>query len=239
MCAAYPPTNERFRTMNKVTDISSAVSLVKKGDTLLLGGFGNVGAPMHLLYELAKHPEINDLTLVSEDLHYGGLPFVQGPEVLLRNKQLKKVAISFIGSHKPFENAINEGRLELEFIPQGTLAERLRVGGMGLGGFYTPTGVGTEVEIGKETKVIDGKKYILEKPLRGNVAFVKAYKADPYGNAVFKLTAQNFNTVMAMAADTVILEVEKLVEVGEIEPDSVQLPGIFVDHIVVEEGAMI
>lgn len=110
---------------------------------------------------------------------------------------------------------------------------------MGLGGFYTPTGVGTEVEIGKETKVIDGKKYILEKPLRGNVAFVKAYKADPYGNAVFKLTAQNFNTVMAMAADTVILEVEKLVEVGDIEPDSVQLPGIFVDHIVVKEGAMI
>lgn len=225
--------------MNKVTDINSAVNLVKKGDTILLGGFGNVGAPMHLLYELANHPEINDLTIVSEDLHYGDLPFVQGPEVLLRTKQLKKVVVSFIGSHKPFENAINEGRLELEFIPQGTLAERIRAGGMGLGGFYTPTGVGTEVETGKETKIIDGKKYILEKPLRGNVAFVKAYKADRYGNAVFKLTAQNFNTVMAMAADTVILETEKLVEVGEIEPDSVQLPGIFVDYVVVEEGAMI
>lgn len=225
--------------MNKVTDISTAISLVKKGDVVFLGGFGNVGAPMHLLYELAKHPEINELTIVSEDLHYGDLPFVQGPEVLLRTNQLKKVSVSFIGSHKPFENAINDGRLELEFIPQGTLAERIRAAGMGLGGFYTPTGVGTEVELGKETKVIDGKKFILETPLHGNVALVKAYKADRYGNAVFKLTAQNFNTVMAMAADIVILEVEKLVEVGEIEPDSVQLPGIFVDQVVVEEGVMI
>ena len=119
-----------------------------------------------------------------------------------------------------------------------TLIERIRAAGAGLGGFYTPTGVGTEVEQGKETKIINGKKYLLELPLRGNVALVKAYKADPMGNAVFKLTAGNFNMSMATAADTVILEVEKLVPVGDIEPDAVHLPGIFVDYVVLAEGAM-
>ena len=233
-----PPGSYR-NAMNKVTDIKTAIDHVRKNDTVLLGGFGNVGAPMHLLYELATKPDTDGLTLVSEDMHYGNLPFVQGPEVLLRSGQLKKIVVSFIGSHKPVETAINDGSLELEFVPQGTLAERLRAAGVGLGGFYTPTGVGTEVEEGKETRIIDGKKYILEKPLRGNVALVKAYMADRMGNAVFKLTANNFNTVMAMAADTVILEVEKLVEVGDIEPDRVDLPGIFVDYVVVEEGAMI
>lgn len=123
-------------------------------------------------------------------------------------------------------------------MPQGTLIERIRAAGAGLGGFYTPTGVGTEAAEGKETRVINGREYLLELPLRGNVALVKAYKADKMGNAVFKLTAGNFNPAMATAADTVILEVEKLVEVGEIEPDAVQLPGIFVDYVVVEEGAM-
>ena len=165
--------------MNKVIDIQSAIDKVKKNDTVLLGGFGNVGAPMHLLYELAKRPEIDGLTLVTEDMHNGGLSFVQGPEALLRTGQLKKIIVSFIGSHKAVESAIMEGRLELEFVPQGTLIERIRAAGAGLGGFYTPTGVGTEVEQGKETKIINGKKYLLELPLRGNVALVKAYKADP------------------------------------------------------------
>ena len=128
--------------------------------------------------------------------------------------------------------------LEVELVPQGTLAERIRAAGAGIGGFYTPTGVGTVVEEGKETKVIDGKKYLLELPLRANVALVKAYKADRLGNAIFKYTAANFNPVMAMAADLVILETEELLEVGEIEPDQVQLPGIFVDHIVVAKEAM-
>lgn len=224
--------------MNKVVDIKTAIDQVKKGDTVLLGGFGNIGAPLHLLYELAERPEINELTLVSEDMHYSGLDYVQGPETLLRNGQLKKIIISFLGSHKPVEAAVANGELELEFVPQGTLAERLRAAGAGLGGFYTPTGVGTEVEEGKETKVINGKKYILEMPLHGNVALVKAYKADKMGNAVFKLSAATFNPVMAMAADTVILEVEKLEEVGAIEPDAVHLPGIFVDYVVVKEGAM-
>lgn len=224
--------------MNKVMCIEDAVKLIKKGSTLLVGGFCTVGCPLNLIYELAKHQDIDDLTLISEEFGYAGLNFVQGQEVLLNNGQLKKVVVSYLGSHPPLEKAYMEGKVDLEFVPQGTMAERLRAAGAGLGGFYTPTGVGTEVEEGKETKVIDGKKYILEKPLRGDVALVKAYKADSMGNAVFKLTAGNFNTCMAMAADTVILEVEKLVEVGEIEPDHVQLPGVFVDHIVVKEGAV-
>lgn len=224
--------------MNKVVDIKTAIDQIKKNDTVLLGGFGNVGAPMHLLYELAKRPEVNGLTLVSEDMHYGGLNYVQGPEALLRNGQLKKIIVSFLGSHKVIEKAIVDGELEVEFVPQGTLIERVRAAGAGLGGFYTPTGVGTEAAEGKETRVINGKEYLLELPLRGNVALVKAYKADKMGNAVFKLTAGNFNPAMATAADTVILEIEKLVEVGDIEPDAVHLPGIFVDYIVVEEGAM-
>lgn len=224
--------------MNKIVDIETAIKKVKKNDTVLFGGFGNVGAPMHLLYELARHPEIDGLTLVSEDMHNGGLSFVQGPEALLRSGQLKKIIVSFIGSHKAIESAVMDGSLELEFVPQGTLIERIRAAGAGLGGFYTPTGVGTEVEEGKETKIINGRKYLLELPLRGDVSLIKAYKADPMGNAVFKLTAGNFNKSMAMAADTVILEVEKIVQVGDLEPDAVHLPGIFVDYIVVEEGAM-
>lgn len=229
---------ERGNAMNKVTPMEEAIGLVKKGNTVLVGGFGTIGCPLHLIYELARHPEIDELTLVSEEFGYAGLNFVQGQETLLNNGQLKKVVVSFLGSHPPLERAYAEGRVELEFVPQGTLAERLRAAGAGLGGFYTPTGVGTEVEQGKETKVIDGKKYILEKPLWGDVALIKAYQADPMGNAIFKLTAQNFNPCMAMAADRVILEVEKLVPAGEMEPDQIQLPGLFVDRVVVQERAV-
>lgn len=221
--------------MNKVVDIETAIAKVKKGDTILVGGFGFVGCPLHLIYKLAEHKEIDGLTIVSEDFGETGYSFIAGPETLLKNGQLKKAIVSFLGVHKAAEQAIADGALELEFVPQGTLIERIRAAGVGLGGFYTPTGVGTEVEEGKETKIIDGCKYILEKPLRGNVALIKAYKADTMGNAVFKLTANNYNAAMAMAADTVILEVEELVKPGDIEPDAVHLPGIFVDYIVVEK----
>lgn len=224
--------------INKITDRDTALNIIKSGDTVLLGGFSDVGCPLNLLYALADKTEIKDLTLVAEDLSYSGLPFVQGPEVLINNGQLKKVIISFLGSHKAAEKAIADGVLELEFVPQGTLAERLRAAGAGLGGFYTPTGVGTEAAEGKETRVIDGKEYVFEKPLFGDVAIIKAYKADRYGNAVFKLTANNFNTCMAMAGRKTILEVEQIVEPGEIEPDAVHLPGVFVDYVVVEEGGM-
>lgn len=219
--------------VDKVTDLASAIAHVRSGDTVLLGGFNICGCPTNLLYALADRREIRDLTIVSEDFGSSGLSFVQGPETLFVNGQLKKIIVSFLGNHKSAELAIAEGRLEAEFVPQGTLAERLRAAGSGIGGFYTRTGVGTEVEQGKETKIIDGVKYLLEKPLRGNVALVKAYCADRYGNAMFRYTSSNFNICMAMAADCVILETEELVEPGEIPPDRVMLPGVFVDHIVV------
>lgn len=224
--------------VDKVVDIKTAIDKIKKNDTILLGGFSEVGCPLHLLYELASRPEINGLTLVAEDMSYSGLNFVQGPETLMNNGQLKKIIVSFLGSHKPAEKAVAEGRLQLEFVPQGTLAERLRAAGAGLGGFYTPTGVGTEAAEGKETRIIDGREYVFEKPLHGDVALIKAYKADRYGNAVFKLTANNFNSCMAAAAKTVILEAEKLVNIGDIEPDAVHLPGVFVDYVVLQEGVM-
>lgn len=224
--------------MNKVVDIQTAMDGVKSGDRVMIGGFTNFGCPLHLLYELAKRPQVKGLTLVSEDLGYGGLPYLQGPGRLFANNQVKKCITSFIGANPDAVGRIFNKEIELELVPQGTLAERIRIGGAGIGGFYTPTGVGTVAEEGKETKVIDGKKYLLELPLRANVALVKAYKADRQGNAVFKYTAANFNTVMATAADLVILEVEKIVEMGEIEPDQVQLPGIFIDQIVLAEEAI-
>ncbi len=217
--------------MNKVVDIKTAIDKIKSGDKIAVGGFGNVGGPMNLLYELEKHPEKNHLTTISEDFQMSETPYNQGFTGLLMNGQIDEIVVSFFG-HKKAQAKVDAGEVKLTLIPQGTLAERLRAAGAGLGGFYTPTGVGTVVEEGKETKVINGRKYLLELPLKANVALVKAYKADRMGNAVFAYTAQNFNTAMATAADIVILECEKLVENGEIVPDQVQLPGVFVDYVV-------
>ena len=220
--------------MNKVVDIKTAIDYIKSGDSVMIGGFTNFGCPLNLLYELAERP-VKDLTIISEDLGYGGLPYLQGQGKLLANGQVKKAQVSFVGSYPIVNELVGRGELELDLIPQGTLIERIRAAGAGIGGFYTPTGVGTVVEEGKETKVINGKKYLLEMPLTANVAIIKAYKADCMGNGVFKYAAANFNPIMAMAADVVILEVEKLVEVGEIEPDHVHLPGVFVDYVVLAE----
>lgn len=217
--------------MNKVVDIKTAIDKIKSGDKIAVGGFGNVGGPMNLLYELEKHPEKNHLTTISEDFQMSETPYNQGFTGLLMNGQIDEIVVSFFG-HKKAQAKVDAGEVKLTLIPQGTLAERLRAAGAGLGGFYTPTGVGTVVEEGKETKVINGRKYLLELPLKTNVAIVKAYKADRMGNAVFAYTGQNFNTCMATSADIVILECEKLVENGEIVPDQVQLPGVFVDYVV-------
>lgn len=218
--------------MNKVVDIKTAIDQIKSGDKVAVGGFTNYGAPMNLLYELANRPEINHLATISEDFHYGGLPWKQGFMGMLENNQIDEIIVSFFGN-KEAQKKVDSGEVKLTLVPQGTLAERLRAAGAGLGGFYTPTGVGTVVEEeGKETKVINGRKYLLELPLKPNVALVKAYKADRMGNAVFAYTGQNFNTCMATAADIVILECEELVENGEIVPDQVQLPGVFVDYVV-------
>ena len=221
--------------MNKLTDIETAVTKVKSGDTLMLGGFTHAGCPYHLLYALGEHPEINNLALVSSDMGHGLTTYPQGQETLVFNKQVSELIVSFLGRNKRMNEAVASGEVKLTLVPQGTLVERIRAAGAGIGAFYTPTGVGTVVEEGKETKIINGKKYLLEVPLKGNVAFVKAQVADKMGNAVFRYSTRTFNIAMATAADIVVLEVEKLVECGEIEPDQVGLPGVFVDYIVLAD----
>ena len=223
--------------INKVTTISKAVNSVKDGDTVMVGGFGIQGCALSLLRELAKRP-VHGLTTISEDAGFVFGAIEQAVPSLLEAGQIKRMCLSFLGGNQTAHTLINAGKLELDLIPQGTLAERIRIGGAGIGGFYTPTGVGTVVEEGKEKKIINGKEYILELPLRANVAFIKAYQADRMGNAVFKYAAMNFNPLMAMAADITIVEAEKIVENGKIEPDHVHLPGVFVDYVVLSEGVM-
>lgn len=221
--------------IDKVTTIEKAVDFVKNGDTLMVGGFGIQGCALSLLRELARRP-VYGLTTVSEDAGFVFGAIDQAVPALLEKGQIKKLCLSFLGGNQTAHSQINSGKLELDLIPQGTLAERIRIAGAGIGGFYTPTGVGTVVEEGKEKKTIDGKEYLLELPLRANVAFIKAYQADRMGNATFKYAAMNFNPLMAMAADITIVEAEKIVEPGEIEPDHVHLPGVFVDYVVCSEG---
>lgn len=219
---------------NKVVTIEEAIGKIKQGDTLMFGGFGGYGAPNNLAREIANQ-KIGELTVITEDFSDGYKPFEMGLTCLLSNKLVKKAVMSFAGGQPRVTEQVFSGELEVEFTPQGTLVERMRAGGSGIGGFYTPVGVGTIVAEGKETREIDGKTYIFEKPLHANVSLVKAYKADTFGNAIFKYDSMNFNPIVAMAGDIVIMEVEQLVEPGEIEPDRVQLPGVFVDYIVVCE----
>ena len=223
--------------MDKIIDIKKAVSMVKDGDRIMFGGFGHVGSPRNLIRALGE-TDVKDLHTVSDDLGITIRGFNQTHSRLVERGTITSSQCCFIGQNPVAGEKYMEGKIDIEFIPMGTLAERIRAGGSGIGGFYTKTGVGTLVEEGKETKIIDGEKYILEKPIRADVAFIKAYKADKYGNAVFKYTAENFNPIMAMAADLVILEAEKIVEVGEIEPDEVKLPGVFVDYVV-EAGEVV
>ena len=215
----------------KVVSKEEAIKKINDGDSIMVGGFTNFGCPCNLLYELIKQGQ-RGLTTISEDLGWSNDHYDQGISMLIANGQIKKVITSFIGNNFVANKWIAEKKLEYSLIPQGTLIERIRAAGAGLGGFYTPTGVGTIVEIDKETKVIDGKKYILELPLSARVALIKAHTADTMGNAFFRYTASNFNIAMAMAADVVILETENMVDPGEIEPDLVQLPGVLVNYIV-------
>jgi len=224
--------------MNKVVDIHTALDHVKSGDTVMVGGFASVfGTPLNLLHELATK-NVRHLTTVSEDFHNSMRKFGLGLNRLLQKDMVDEMILSFFG-HPDAQAKVDAGEVKLTLVPQGTLAERIRAGGAGIGGFYTPTGVGTVVEEGKETKIINGKKYLLELPLRANVALIKCRTADRKGNAQFAYTARNFNLYMAMAADIVILECEHLLEPGEIAPDAVHLPGVFVDYIVHCEGGMV
>ena len=210
----------------RVTDADAVMAHVRDGATILMGGFGLCGIPENLIAAVRKAGTKN-LTVVSNNAGLADF----GIGLLLETRQVRKMIASYVGENKLFEQQALRGEIEVELNPQGTLAERLRAGGAGIPAFYTPTGYGTSVAEGKETREFGGRMFVLEKALRGDVAFIKAWKGDRWGNLVFRKTARNFNSIMATAADYVIAEVEKMVEVGEIPPDEVHTPGIFVDAI--------
>lgn len=214
--------------MEKVISIEEVSSFFKDGMSIMAGGFMGVGTPEKLVSALLDS-NIKDITLIANDT-----AFVEtGVGPLVANNRVKKVITSHIGTNPETGRKMIAGEIEVDLVPQGTLAERVRAGGSGLGGILTPTGVGTVVEEGKEKITVDGRDYLLEKPLRADVALLKAYKADKAGNLVFHQSARNFNPIMALAADLVIVQVESIVEVGEIDPNDVVTPGILVDKILV------
>ena len=210
----------------RVADAQAVIAHVRDGATILMGGFGLCGIPEHLIAAV-RQAGIKNLTVVSNNAGLADF----GIGLLLETRQVRKMIASYVGENKLFEQQALRGELEVELNPQGTLAERIRAGGAGIPAFYTPTGYGTSVAEGKETREFGGRMFVLEKALRGDVAFIKAWKGDRWGNLLFRKTARNFNSVMATAADYVIAEVETMVEVGEIPPDEVHTPGIFVDAI--------
>lgn len=213
--------------MNKIISMDEAISHVKDGMTIMVGGFLGCGSP-HRLIDALVEKGVKDLTLICNDSGFMDV----GVGKLVVNKQIKKLIASHVGTNKETGNQMNSGEMEVVLVPQGTLAEQVRAGGAGLGGFLTPTGVGTVVEEGKEKMVIDGKTYLLEMPMRADVALIAGNSVDQYGNIVYYGATRNFNELMAPAADIVIVEAEKVVEVGELDPNHVITPGIFVNYIV-------
>ena len=207
---------------------AEAVADIPDGATVLAGGFGLCGIP-ELCIEALREKGTKDLTVVSNNCGVDDF----GLGRLLETKQIKKMMSSYVGENKEFERQFLSGELEVELIPQGTLAERMRAGGAGIPAFFTPAGFGTEVAEGKETREFDGKPYVLERGITGEYAIVKAWKGDRYGNLVYRRTAQNFNPLCAMAGRITIAEVEELVEVGELDPDQIHTPGIFVQRVLV------
>ena len=209
-----------------VTSAREALVDAFDGMTLMSGGFGLCGNAENCISELERR-DIRDLTIISNNCGNNGL----GLAALLKGRQVKKVIGSYIGGNPDLQEQYFAGDLEVELNPQGTLAERIRAGGAGLGGFFTPTGVGTVVAEGKETRTIDGKTYVFEKPLHADFAIIRAHKADAYGNVRFFRTARNFAPLMAMAAKVTIVEAEEIVPVGALDPDDIHLPGIFVQRV--------
>jgi 3-oxoacid CoA-transferase subunit A len=215
--------------MNKIFSSAQAAldGVVHSGQLLAVGGFGLCGIPEALIAAL-RDSGAKDLTVISNNAGVDGFGLGQ----LLETRQIKKMISSYVGENKEFERQYLNGELELEFTPQGTLAERLRAGGAGIPAFFTRTGVGTLVAEGKETREFDGKTYVMERALLPDVALVKASIADKSGNLVFRRTARNFNPAVAMAGKLTVVEVEKIVETGELDPDAVHLPGIYVHRLV-------
>jgi len=215
--------------MNKVVkDAAEALARagLTDGATVLAGGFGLCGIPENLITGI-RALGVKDLTVVSNNCGVDDF----GLGLLLETRQIRKMVSSYVGENATFERQYLDGSLEVEFVPQGTLAERIRAGGAGLGGFYTPTGYGTIVAEGKETKEIDGRMYVLERPITGDLALVKAWRGDTAGNLVYRMSARNFNPMMATAARFTIAEVEGLVATGTLDPDHVHTPGVYVDAL--------
>jgi 3-oxoacid CoA-transferase subunit A len=214
--------------MNKVLpSAEAAVALIPDGATLLVGGFGLCGIPENLILALRERGTAN-LTVISNNAGVDDF----GLGMLLKTRQIRKMISTYVGENKEFERQYLNGELDVELVPQGTFSERVRAAGAGIGGFFTPTAYGTLVAEGKETRVIDGKPYVLEKPLAADFALIRGYRGDRLGNLVYRKTARNFNPVMATAAAVTIAEVEELVEPGDIDPEHVVTPGIYVKHII-------
>jgi 3-oxoacid CoA-transferase subunit A len=216
--------------MEKLLSPEEAVKKIKDGDTVLVGGFGLSGTPLTLLDQMTQHSARN-LTVVSNNLGEEG----KGLGKLLLSGHLKKAIGSFFTTNKDAVQAWSKGELEIELIPQGTLAEALRAAGAGIGGFYTKTAVGTKLAEGKETKVLDGEEYILQEAIKGDVSIIKAAKADKYGNLVYDKTARNFNPAIATAGKITIAEVDEIVEVGALAPDEIVTPHVYVDYIILSQ----
>jgi len=210
----------------RVANADEAIKNIPDGASIMMGGFGLCGVPENLIAAV-RRKGIKNLTVISNNAGVDDF----GLGLLLQTRQVKKMIATYVGENKLFEEQVLKGELEMELNPQGTFAERIRAGGAGIAGFFTPTGYGTIIAEGKETREIDGKMYILETPLRAQFAFIKAWKGDCWGNLIYRKTARNFNPMMATAADYVIAEVEELVEVGELDPDYIHTPGIYVDAI--------
>jgi 3-oxoacid CoA-transferase subunit A len=223
-CKLYALTEPQVDKRIASADI--AIKDLKDGMTILMGGFGLCGIPENLIAAVQRKGTKN-LTIVSNNAGVDGF----GIGVLLEKRQVKKMVSTYVGENKLFEQLVTSGELQLELNPQGTFAERIRAGGAGIPGFYTPTGYGTMVAEGKETREFDGRQYVMERGIRGDFAFIKAWKGDRWGNLIYRKTARNFNPMMATAADYVIAEVEELVELGSLDPANVHTPGIFINAI--------
>jgi 3-oxoacid CoA-transferase subunit A len=210
----------------RVPNADAALANLRDGASIMMGGFGLCGIPENLIAAVRRKGTRN-LTVISNNAGVDDF----GIGLLLQNKQVKKMVATYVGENKLFEKLVLSGELEVELNPQGTFAERIRAGGAGIPAFYTPTGYGTMIAEGKETRAFNGRMCVLEKALRADFAFVKAWKGDRWGNLIYRKTTRNFNPVMATAADFVIAEVEELVEVGQLDADSVHTPGIYVNAI--------
>lgn len=216
--------------MEKIKPVAEVLKHISDGSTIMVGGFLGVGTPETLINALVAKG-IKDLTLIANDTAFPD----RGVGKLIVNKQVKKVIASHIGTNPETGRQMTSGETEVVLVPQGTLAEQIRAAGAGLGGFLTPTGIGTVVGEGKQKITVNGQEYLLELPLKADVALIKAHLGDRKGNLVYRKSARNFNPLMAMAADIVIAEVSRIVDVGEIDPELVMTPGVFVDYVV-EEG---